>query len=74
MQFRIELHTFFETSDFNLVYSERLAQSLTKYLISKVAQKNYEAIGLGSSSPIFLKEDDEPIYLKMNTRLQIRVN
>jgi len=73
LQFRIELHIFFETPDFNLAYSERLARNLIEYLEAKAGQKNYKVIGLGSNSPIFLKEDD-PIYLKMNTRLQILIN
>jgi len=70
LKFKIEINVILETEDFNQAYSKSLARSLIKYLDKRIGEKNYEAVGLGGSNPIFLDERS-PIYQKMNTRLQI---
>jgi len=70
--FKISISFFFETEDFDMKFSKRLADSLLGILEKRCRSSKTEVLEIGQNDPIFLNKES-PLFSKMNTRLEIRI-
>ena len=73
VNYKIEIHFFGGSDEFDIDYSCYIGRNLDFYLSSERNIHNYKVVGIGNRYPIFFNKDDIKKYNIANTRMEIIV-